>query len=153
MLKVKVKAEGKDAKKILSGQLPDASGANYVSRNNLHVDSGASSGVNHASKQVPYKARPGIAGKSSPTPELVGNERSQVVHPGTGSLAGDINPVGSGPSYVGENIDTVKAITRELNPVERARQVNNRTRDMRTNLGRGKTSQPTTDAGGQTPTR
>ena len=139
-VKVKIKADGKDAKKILSGQMPDASGSNFVSPNRLYVPAGAESGKNHASQRVPHKARPGWAGKSAATPELVGNESSQVVHPGTGSLDGNIDPSGFGPSCVGEDINTVKPVVRNLNPVERARQKNNRTRDMRTNLGRGKSA-------------
>ncbi len=148
--KIKVKASGKKAQDLartLAG-MPDSSGSNYVSRNDLHVDSGAESGKNHASKTVPYKPRPGIAGKGMATPELVGNEREQVVHPGTGSLDGNIKASGFGPSYVGEGIDTVEPVERKMNPVEACRQKNNRTRDMRTNLGRGKASTPTTDAGG-----
>lgn len=146
-LKVKIKAEGKQAKQLLqaANSIPDASGANFVSRNDLHLDPGAKSGENHASQRVPYKARPGWAGKNSATPELVGNEREQVSKPETGSLDGPLKPEGPGPSYVGEDIDTVKAVSRDLNPVERARQKNNRTRDMRTNLGRGKPAQPTVD--------
>jgi hypothetical protein len=46
---------------------------------------------------------------------------------------------------VGEDIDTVKEVVRDLNPVERARQKNNRTRDQRTNLGRGKPAVPEID--------
>src|SRR5271167_4539619 len=97
-LKVKIKAEGAAAKKILSGQLPDASGANFVSPNKLYVPAGGGSGLTKGSKTVPYKPRPSIAGKSTATPELVGNEREQVVHPGTGSLAEDIKASGFGPS-------------------------------------------------------
>jgi len=154
-LKIKIKASGKKAQQLVQAvsSMPDASGANYISRNDLHLDAGTTSGKNRASQRVPYKARPGIQGKSTDTPELKGNEREQVVTTETGSRADALNPVGFGPSYVGENINTVKPINRELNLVERARQLNNRTRDMRTNLGRGKPSQPTTDAGGQTPTR
>lgn len=152
-IKIKVKADGKDAKKILSGQMPDATGANFVTRNELFVPPGATSGEKHASERVAYKPRPGIAGKSEATPELIGNEREQVVKPETGSLAAPVKAEGFGASYVGEGIITVVPVARVLNPVERARQDNNRTRDMRTNLGRGKPSQPTTDAGSQTPTR
>ena len=147
MIKIKVKASGKDAKKVAQavGSQPDASGANYVSRNDLHVGAGASSGVTHSSTRVPYKARPGIGGKSEPTPELVGGETAQVAHPGTGSLSSNISPTGFGPSYVGEDIDTVKVVDRQMNPVERKRQLNNRTRDQRTNLGRGKPAVPEID--------
>ena len=135
-IKVKVKADGKDAKKILAGQLPDASGANYVSPNELYVPPGASSGVTHASERVSYKPRPGIAGKSEATSVLVGNDKAQVDKPETGARV-NLSPNGFGPSYQGENVMTVAPVTRTLNPVERARQANNRTRDMRTNLGRG----------------
>jgi hypothetical protein len=153
-LKVKIKATGKKAQQLLqaANSMPDASGANYVSRNDLHLDPGTKSGTNRASQRVPYKARPGIQGKSTATPELVGNERAQVNKPETGAKVA-LKPEGFGPSYVGEDFDCVKPVERELNLAERARQKNNRTRDMRTNLGRGKPSQPTTDAGGQTPTR
>jgi hypothetical protein len=126
----------------------DSSGSNFVSPNRLYVPPGAESGKCHAAKTVPYKPRPGIAGKDTATPELVGNEREQVVHPGTGSLDGNIKASGFGPSYVGEGIDTVMPVERKMNPIEASRQRNNCTRDQRTNLGRGKASQPTTDAGG-----
>jgi hypothetical protein len=122
---------------------------NYVSRNELHVDSGASSGTNHASKTVPYKPLKDLSGGTGQiTPELLKDKG----HGETGSKV-PLDNDGPGPSAFEPGIDTVKAVTRELNPVERARQKNNRTRDMRTNLGRGKSSQPTIDAGGQTPTR
>lgn len=144
-LSVKVKAKGKkahDLVKTLAG-MPDSSGSNYVSRNDLHVDAGASSGVSHSSERVPYKARPCLSGTVEQlTPELLGNEQSQVNKPETGAKV-NLKPEGPGPSYPGEGIDTVKAVAREMNPVERARQENNRTRDMRTNLGRGKPAQPT----------
>lgn len=94
-----------------------------------HLDAGTKSGANRASEQVPYKARPGIQGRSEASPVLVQAD----------------GPEGFGPSYVGEGIDKVMPVNRELNAVERARQKNNRTRDMRTNLGRGKPSQPITD--------
>ena len=146
-LSIKIKAKGKKAVQLAQAvsSMPDASGANYVSPNRLFVPPGASSGVSHSSQRVGYKPRPGWQGKSTDTSELVGNEREQVVHPGTGSRAENISPNGFGPSYVGEDISTVKVVARDLNPVERARQVNNRTRDMRTNLGRGKPAVPEID--------
>jgi hypothetical protein len=164
--KIKVKLTGKDAKDMaqdprvalavskaqISAKIPGPEGANYVSRNDLHLDTGTSSGVNRASKHVSYKPRPGIQGESTATPELKGTEMSQVNKPETGSKI-NLKPEGFGPSYVGEGLITVEPVKRELNLVERARQANNRTRDMRTNLGRGKPSVPSTDAGPQTPTR
>src|SRR5579859_4007381 len=101
-LSIKIKAKGKKAAQLAQvvSSMPDASGSNYVSRNDLHLDGGTTSGKNRASERVSYKARPGWAGKSASTPELVGNNREQVVHPGTGSLDGNINPVGFGPSCV-----------------------------------------------------
>jgi hypothetical protein len=146
-LKIKVVAKGKHARDLaqtLAG-MPDSSGANFVSRNDLHLDSGVSSGVNHASRQVPYRARPGIAGKSDATPELKGTATAQANVPETGSHDGPAMGAGPGPSYVGEGIDTVKPITREINPIEKARMANNKTRDARTNLGRGKAGVPSVE--------
>ena len=134
-VKTKIKSTGADARRIASvlhgGATPDASGSNYVSPNKLYVPSGASSGQRGASERVPYKSVPGATAGSTPTEPVIGNSSSQVN-----------GPEGFGPSCT-DGIDTVKAVTRTQNPVEAARQKNNRTRDMRTNLGRGKQSQPT----------
>lgn len=145
-IKIKVKASGKDAKKVAQavGSQPDASGANYVSRNALHVDAGASSGVPHGSERVPYKSRDDLSGNVAPTPELKGTSTAQSDQPETGSKV-NLRTDGPGPSFITEGIDTVKPVAREMNPVERKRQENNRTRDMRTNLGRGKPAVPEID--------
>jgi len=84
---------------------------NYVSREELHVPRGVSSGRSHAGERVPYKT----AVTWGEGPE---GERSEVRSVATGEHA--------------PNDD------RDPNPVERTRQKNNRARDMRTNLGRGK---------------
>lgn len=97
-------------------------------RDELHLDTGgAESGKNHAAKTVPYNP-----------PKCLGGTKSQVTAEIT--ARSQSTPVGPGPSAFEPGIDTVKTVARQMNPVERARQVNNRTRDMRTNLGRGKAS-------------
>lgn len=145
-LSIKIKAKGKHAKKLMQAvsALPDTSGANYVSRNDLHLDPGTSSGKTRASERVPYKPRPGIAGESSPTSELKATSTAQANIPESGSKVA-LNPEGFGPSHVGEGIHQVTMVTREINPVEKARMHNNKCRDMRTNLGRGKAGIPSVE--------
>lgn len=111
-VKTKIKRTGADARKAAASlddanaptrgrrpgvNVPDKSGANYVSRNALHVQD-----TGKKSSKVNYK----------PAPPL-------------------------------DSIESVAApVGRSLNQVERARQDSNRTRDMRTNLGRGKAAVP-----------
>ena len=99
--------------------IPDSSGANYVSRNELHVQTQSAKG-----RTVPYRGVKGLSGESQETTVIKATSQSE--------------PTGFGPSSTGDGIDCVQEVARVMNPVERARQKNNRTRDMRSNLGRGK---------------
>lgn len=123
--------------------MPDSSGANYISSGDLHLDPGTQSGKTRASERVPYKPLKGLAGKSEATSQVIGNPTEQVNKPEPGSKV-PLNPEGYGPSFT-EGIDTIAPVARDLNPVERKRQLNNRTRDARTALGHGKPSQPTVE--------
>ena len=149
MLKVKIKAKGRDAKKLLGGALPDlgdalvasgakvpdASGSNYVSPNDLHTPSGVTGQGKRTWRRGATRVKPSGQETSFKNPsdlhnypsnDTYRNQRFPTLRFGSDQVAGELDDM------------TVKPITRVMNPVEACRKANNATRDARTNLGRGK---------------
>lgn len=116
--------------------IPGPSGANYVSRDDLHVPSGARQTWKRGGSTVAPSGQCN-AGKNPsnlhnyPTTEQYIAHRFPDTHDGEAQVAHEID------------CETVKPVDRTMNPVEQTRQHSNQARDRRTNLGRGKPSQPT----------
>lgn len=124
-LKLKVKLEGKDAKEALNG--PDALGAGDVRVNPTRSSGDELMKENPASRQAEGKNK----SESSDITKVV---RKTMTVP-----TPEADPV--------QGFDTVKPVnrTRKADSPEAARQENNRARDFRTNLGRGKQSTVVTE--------
>jgi hypothetical protein len=119
-MSLKIKAKGVDAKAILNGDDPLGAG-------NVRVNPTRSSGdelmkENPASRQAEGKNK-------SESSDITSVVRKTMVVP-----TPEADPV--------QGYDTVKPVdrTRKVDTPEAARQANNRTRDMRTALGKGKVS-------------
>lgn len=116
--KLKIKATGKDVKDILNG--PDALGAGDVRVNPTKSSGDELMKENPASRQAEGKNK-------SENSDITSVVRKTLVVP-----TPEADPV--------QGYDTVKPVdrTRNADTPEAARQANNRARDFRTNLGRGK---------------
>lgn len=121
--------------------IPDASGSNFVSPNDLHIPEGVTGQGTKSWKRGSSKVAPTgqcEAGKNPqglhdyPTHEQYVNDRFPALHMGEAQVRHEIE------------METVKPVDwrKQINPVEQVRQRSNQTRDMRTNLGRGKAGIP-----------
>lgn len=144
-IKVKVKATGRDAKKLLGAVSPDASGSNYVSPNDLHTPAGVTGQgtkkltrggktVKPSGQETSFKN----AGDyhNYPSNDLYRSKRFPALRHGADQVAGELDDM------------KVKPVERVMNPVEACRKANNATRDARTNLGRGKNGPVVSNEGG-----
>lgn len=143
-LKIKVKAEGNDAKKVVEAihaHLPSKAEVkanripNYVSDDALHIPVGANSGKQKGSERVLASARdprPGEVLSSCTEAEYRANAFPPV---NSDQVAAALEATTVKPTRVGGNYEKLP-----IGHPERIRQLNNRARDMRTNLGRGKQS-------------
>jgi hypothetical protein len=140
-LKVKIKATGNDAKRIVTGgtagvNIPGSSGANYVSRDELHVPPGAKQTWQRGGSTVAPSGQC-EAGKNPsnlhnyPTHDEYVAQRFPELHYHDAQVSHEIA------------METVAPVDRPMNPPEQVRQRSNQARDRRTNLGRGKPAQPT----------
>lgn len=133
-LKVKIKAEGKDAENVihtLNGLPPRTN--NYVSNDNLFIPSGANSDKQKGSERLP-------ASTQAPRPGEARQDRSDSEYKAHAFPSASVNPIDDAsaatrlkPTSVGGAYEKLPA-----NHPEHDRQHNNRCRDARTNLGRGK---------------
>jgi hypothetical protein len=143
-------AIGLSKARAAGAKVPDKSGANFVSRNDLAILPGSNSNLRKGSERLPYKECPqfgkdestGMRGTSAELSTGRGLATGSAARTFTKETISTTSQVGHhegfGPSYVGEEILTVAPVNRVLNPVEIARRRNNASRDARTNLGRGK---------------
>ena len=142
-LKVKIKAEGKDAERVLQTMngLPPRTN-NYVSRDELHIPPGANSNKQKGSERL---------SDSTQNPNPVGDHASGLHdRPSDAEYKAHAFPeLHYGADQVRHEMDarevpvTSLAGNRNKMPAdspEAVRQKNNRARDMRTNLGKGKHS-------------
>jgi hypothetical protein len=121
--------------------IPGPSGANYVSRDELHVPPGARQTWQRGGKTV------------APSGQCDAGKNPSDLHnyPTTAEYVADRFPdVHYGDAQVSHEIkmETVEHVKRPMNSVEQIRQRNNQARDFRTNLGRGKAAQPTVGESG-----
>lgn len=117
--------------------VPDKSGSNYVSNNDLTIPKGVTGqgttkwtrGGQHVKPSGQCDAGKNAQGLHDyPTHDQYVADRFPAVHMGDEQVRHEIE------------IETVKPVEwrKKINPTEQTRQRNNQTRDMRTNLGRGK---------------
>lgn len=115
--------------------IPGPSGANYVSRDDLHVPLGATQGWRRGGERVAPSGQASPGKNPSdlhnyPTHEQYVAHRFPDVHYGDAQVAHELEA------------RTVEHVERPMNPTEQIRQNNNKARDFRTNLGRGKAGMP-----------
>lgn len=108
--------------------IPDSSGSNYVSPNKLYVSAGVTGQGTMKWTRGSERVKP--TGQS----DFLKNPQGLHDYPTHDEYCADRFP----DSYT--ELASVKPVEArmKINPVEQLRQDNNKTRDMRTNLGRGK---------------
>lgn len=119
--------------------IPDASGANFVSQNDLHIPAGVTGQGKDTWKRGSERVAPSGQEASFKNPQDLHN------YPTNDQYRSDRFPsLHLGQAQIDHQLDmmTVKRIERKMNPVEQVRQRNNQARDSRTNLGRGKAGMP-----------
>jgi len=115
--------------------IPDKSGSNFVSNNDLHTPAGVTG------QGTTSLRRGGERVKPSGQETSFKNASDSHNYVGHDAYVGDRFPVlRMGEAQVTGELDDmhVKPVARTMNPVEALRKKNNATRDARTNLGRGK---------------
>lgn len=129
--------------------IPDKSGSNFVSPNDLHIPAGVTG-------QGTAKWTRGSS-RVKPTGQCDAGKNPQSLHdyPTHAQYVADRFPaLHMGDAQVQHEIEMeeVKQVgwRKTINPVEQVRQRSNQTRDLRTNLGRGKPAQPTVGESGTT---
>lgn len=130
--------------------VPGASGANYVSRDELFIPEGArTSGWKRGGSTVPYKIAP-HEGEGTPTGKLgttatLYTSEGLATHKSSGvptaeciSVGKQIDALEGVQTNLGGDLQSLRPVNRVMNPIEAIRKRNNAVRDARTNLGRGK---------------
>lgn len=147
-LKVKVSAKGKKAEHVIQAlqDLPSKAEVrasripNYVSDDSLFIPAGANSSKQKGSERLPDSTQ-------DPRPGEARQNRSEAEYKAHAFPSASVNSVDDAtaattvkPTAVGGNYSKLPP-----NHPEHTRQANNRARDMRTNLGRGKGAAPVVD--------